>query len=62
MKRDGVNRFMCFFLHFISKFQCFSTKSTNNMKDKQLAHQKKLLGPNVTYLKKNKRENKHTIT
>ena len=32
------------FLHFISEYPCFSTKSTNNMKDKQLAHQKKLLG------------------
>ena len=32
------------FLHFISEYPCFSTKSTNNMKekDKQLAHQKKL--------------------
>ena len=41
-KRDGVNRFSyVVFLNFISEYLCFSTKSTNNMKDKQLAHQGK---------------------
>ena len=28
------------FLHFISEYPCYSTKSMNNMKDKQLANQK----------------------